>query len=96
MNMNNAKSELKPVQDKPMFKVFIDNTHAELECMVGLLNQIEYRIGVLDGKNEPKPQDSVYQEPTNVHDHLSLIQDRVRNMNIKLEDINSRLAKQIG
>ena len=90
------KSEAKPLQDKPMFKVFIDNTHAELECMVGFLNQIEHRIGVLDGCNEPKPQDSVYQEPTNVHDHLSLISDRVRNMNMKLDDINSRLAKQVG
>lgn len=94
--MNNTKLESKPQHDKPMFKVFIDSTHEELECMVAILNQIEYRIGVLDGRNEPKPQDPVYQEPTNVHDHLSLISDRVRNTNIKLEDINSRLAKQIG
>ena len=94
--MNNAKSELKTPHDKPMFKVFIDSTHAELECMVGLLNQIEYRIGVLDGKNEPKPQDPVYQEPTNVHDHLFLISDRVKNTNIKLEDISARLIRIVG
>jgi len=88
--------ESKPLQDKPMFKVYIDNTHEELDCLDKYMEALEYRIGVLDGRNDPKPVATPRQEPTNVHDHLCLISDRVRNMNIKLEDINSRLAKQVG
>ena len=94
--MNNEKSELKTPQDKPMFKVFIDNTHEELNCLMNYIEALECRMGYIDGRNEPRPVESPPLEPTNIHDHLSLIFNRVRSMNIKLEDINSRLAKQIG